>query len=248
MPQSSVRRFLLLLIATILWSTAMHWQAAGVARGEVKPPKFRCYVSGIPVVDVELASTGDCFENAVTQGVPANLSANGQIIRTNTRMDFLFIVLYWAVFVCFARMLNSSWSLWIIAVISGSALYDAFENWRILSGLNSLDATRTVEGWLPRPFSLAKWVLLALALLVLGALVWWKGVPIPEVEARARKKSTAVQVQSVYRFLSAAFITSGLLTFAGLVIPEAMTWAGFTFILVFVLLFATQISLPTLNG
>ena len=115
----------------------------------------------------------------------------------------------------FARLKESIWTKWVIGSISGSALFDILENIRIMKGVSALAGPAKIQ--VPRPFSLAKWTLLAFALIFLGFLVW------------SRKGR-------LYQWLAAALFVSGGLTLAGLAIPKAMVCGGYGFGVVFILI------------
>jgi hypothetical protein len=105
MPSRLERRLFFLLIATLLWSTIMLLEASRLSSPDFHAPTG-CYFSGKPIVDVELAQTPACFRSVVTQGAEEGHEQNALLVRANTYMDFLFIVLYWAIFVTFAQIEN----------------------------------------------------------------------------------------------------------------------------------------------
>lgn len=212
------RRLFFLLIATLLWSSAMLFEANGISS-----PDFRaaagCYFSGRPIVDAELAHTPECFRNIVTQGADEGHDHNVSLVRANTYMDFLFIVLYWAIFVTFAQI-ESGWIAKLASfLITVSALADVWENVRILNGLRALGSPTLIGFTLPRGVSLVKWVLLGLVFLLLALAV------------RARGSRWYIRI-------AAALLITGVLLLAGLAYPAAMTVAGYGFVLVFILLVA----------
>jgi hypothetical protein len=218
MPNPLERRLFFLLIATLLWSTAMLFEA-----GRISSPDFRapigCYFSGKPIVDAELAQTTGCFRSIVTQGGEEGHDQNVSLVRVNTYMDFLFIVLYWAIFVTFAQIEKGWFSTIASLLITLSALADVWENLRILNGLRALASAAPLDFTLPRGVSLVKWGLLGLVFLLLAAAV------------RARKHRWHI-------WIAVALVITGVLLLAGLASPKAMTIAGYGFVLVFVLLLA----------
>jgi hypothetical protein len=219
MPSRLEHRLFLFLIVTMVWSTAMGFEAGAIVSPDSHQSPPNCYISGKAILDVELSPTAECFESVVRQEATDHGERNIRLIRTNTYMDFLFILLYWSVFVLFARVEEGRWSNWVTGFISSAALFDALENTRILKGLSALSIAAHVEGLLPRPFSLVKWTLLGLGFCTLGILVW------------SRKGR-------LYRLLTAALLASGVLTLGGLAIPKSMVYAVYGFALVFVLLLA----------
>jgi hypothetical protein len=214
------RRLFFLLIATMVWSAAMGVEANGIAPTEPEKIPASCYFSGKPILDVELAPTPECFTVVTTQGRADKLAHNIALFRVNTYMDFLFILLYWSVFVLFARVEDSSWRKWtVIGLISASAALDVGENLEIFKGLARVASSSPIEGLLPRDFSFFKWALLGGTLGLLGVLVWlWKG--------------------RLYRLTSIALFVSGVLTLVGLGIPDVMVNAVYGFALSFLLILA----------
>ena len=218
MPSSLERRLFFLLIATLVWPSAMLFEANGISSPDFRAPSG-CYFTGKPIVDAELAQTPACFRSIVTQGADEGHDHNVSLVRANTYMDFLFIVLYWAIFVTFAQIENG-WSAKLASVlITLSALADVWENVRILSGLRALSSATAVDFTVPRGVSVIKWALLGLVFLLLALAVW------------ARKGRG-------YIWVAAALATTGVLLMTGLAYPAAMTVAGYGLVLVFVLLVA----------
>ena len=212
------RRLFFLLIATLVWSSAMLFEANGISSPDFRAPAG-CYFSGKPIVDVELAHTPECFRTIVTQGADEGHDHNVSLVRANTYMDFLFIVLYWTIFVTFAQI-EGGWSAKLTSfLITVSALADVWENVRILNGLRALGSPTPIGFTLPREVSLVKWVLLGLVFLLLTLAV------------RARGGRWYIRI-------AAALLITGVLLLAGLAYPAAMTVAGYGFVLVFGLLIA----------
>ncbi len=225
MPNPLERRLFFLLILTLVWSAAMGVEANGIAPAEPEEVPAGCYFSGKPILDVELAKTPECFTVVITQGPADKLAHNLGLFRLNTYMDFLSILLYWGVFVLFARVEQSRWTKWVIGLISVAALFDVLENLRILKGVAQLASSEQLEGLLPRPFSLVKWTLLGLTLGVTGILAWSRKGRFP-------------------RLLAFALVVSGVLTIVGLSIPKVMVYAAYGFGVSFLLILARVFSYP----
>lgn len=218
MTNSGNQRLFVLLIATMVWSGAMLVESAGIASPDFRPAPT-CYLSGKPIVDIELAPTPNCFQSIATQGADEGHKDNFRLVAANTYMDFVFIVLYWTVLFLFARM-EGGWAGKLAGVlISLSALADVFENVRILKGVRALTSSAPLEFQVPRGISLVKWVLLSLVLLLLALAVW-------------------LRKGRLYALFSAALLTAGVLTLVGLAIPKVMNYAAGDFLLVFVVLLA----------
>jgi hypothetical protein len=220
MPSPLGHRLFFALLVTLAWSAAMGVEANGIAPAESEQMPANCYFSGKPILDVELAPTPECLAAVATRGAAAaKVPHNIKLLRVNTWMDFLFIVLYWSSFVLYARVEDGRLTKWLIACISLSALFDVLENTRILKGLRAVGGSQPLEGLLPQPFSMAKWGLLGVTLALAGVLVW------------ARKGR-------LHRLLAAALLISGALTLVGLARPHVMVYAVYGFGLSFVLLLA----------
>src|ERR1700739_403546 len=218
MPSPLERRLFFLLIATLGWSGAMLFEAHGVSSPDFRAPSGCCF-TGKPTVDAEWAQWPACFRSIVTQGAEEGNGHNVSLVRVNTYADFLFIVLYSAIFVTFAQIENG-WSAKLASLlIIISALADVWENVRILRGLRALASATPLDFTAPRGVSLIKWGLLGLVFLLLAVAV------------SARKGRWHI-------WIAAALVITGVLLLAGLVFPTAMTVAGYGFVLVFVLLVA----------
>jgi hypothetical protein len=194
----------------------MQLELRQISSSDFRKPLACSYFSGVPIIDIELASSVDCFLIVTQQGAPEDVKHNTQVFERNTYMDFAFIGLYWTVFILFAQVCRNGWSNWVIAFISASAMFDILENTKILKGLGDILASGHAQGVLPRPFSLLKWATLALALGCLAALLW----------ARVERGS---------RLLGAALLASGVLTVSGLLVPKAMTYSIYGFAVVLLL-------------
>jgi hypothetical protein len=193
-------------------------EANGISSPDFRAPSG-CYFSGKPIVDLELAQTATCFRSIVTQGAQEGHDHNVSLVRANTYMDFLFIVLYWVIFITFAQIESGGPAKLASVVITLSALADVWENVRILKGLRALTSATPIEFTLPRGVSLIKWALLGLVFLLLAIAVW------------GRKGRW-------YIWIAAGLVVTGVLLLTGLAWPTAMTLAGLGFALLFVLLIA----------
>lgn len=230
MSSAPEHRLFFLLMVTLLWSAAMGIHAHGIASAEPEQMPANCYFSANSILDVELAPKSQCLVAVATLGAvdeQANTAAdkialNLRLFRMNTYMDFLFIVLYWSSFVLFARVQQSRWTKWVIGFISVCSLFDILENVRMLKSLTAVAGHSSMEGLLPRSFSLVKWTLLAIALGLTAILVW------------SRKGR-------LHRLLASVLIVSGVLTLVGLAKPNVMVVAvfglGLSFLLILVCVF-----------
>jgi Patatin-like phospholipase len=206
MIDSWERRLFFLLIAIMVWAVAIHIEALGIVSANFQRPFCCSYFVGNPIADAELAPGKECFGQVVAQGNWLILPQNAQALRSNTHMDFVFIALYWGVMVCFARVDWRGWSWVVIGLVSVAAVFDGLENWRILSCVRELLGSGTVQGLLPRDFSLVKWVAWGLALVVLGAGRWF------------------CESGFCRRILGLALFAAGAMTLAGLLWAK---WLGY---------------------
>ena len=182
------------LVAALAWSSCMQIEARGLSSQQGPSPSSCSYRSGRMILDLELASSQKCFQEILEQG---NAEENARIVRINTYMDTVFVGLYWAVFVLFAVTFRGWQSRWVVLLISAAAIFDLLENHRILRGLVAELSASSAYALTPRPFSLVKWIVFAIASLALAALLWSLG-------------------DRWSRLVSAALFSSGLLTVAGL--------------------------------
>jgi len=224
-PSPLDRRLFFLLILTMVWSVAMGVEANSIAAADHVPAG--CYFSGKPILDVELAERPECFVAVTTEGTaPDKVAHNLRLVRLNTRMDFLFIVLYWLVFILFVPALGGRWTKWtVIGLISASAALDVGENLEIFKGLARVASSSAIDGLLPRDFSFFKWALLGATLGLLGVLVW-------------------LRKGRLYRLTATALFVSGVLTLLGLGIPHVMAYAAYGFALSFLLILARMFPYP----
>jgi hypothetical protein len=165
--------WLFLLMLTV-WSSVMAWESSAYLtrpcpeRGAAG--HWGCVLDS-PIAELELAASPADFKARIDQGSPGQYETwNVAIARVNTCMDFLLIGLYWAVFVLFAVEGGGRFSHTVIAVISAAAILDVLENVRLLRALQAI-GNRAAFSSTPRGFSLAKWILFAVAAVLLGALL-----------------------------------------------------------------------------
>ncbi|HEY6770454.1 MAG TPA: hypothetical protein VI386_37400 [Candidatus Sulfotelmatobacter sp.] len=198
-----------LLFVVVVWGAIMQMQMSGFDR--MHAPKAAWYSTTKPLVGLELASSGRAFQQVVDWG---DESHNIKVIRLNTYLDFVFIVLYWSLFLIFAS-LEKFVSKPAIFLISVAAIADLGENQRLLACLTELGRTRSIAGLAPAPFGYTKWLLFAGALVALAPYI---------------KKVGDQYSQS----LAVALAISGIFTIAGLFIPIAMLAAGLGLLVVVV--------------
>ena len=165
--------WLFLLMLTV-WSGLMAWESSSYMtrpcpeRGAAD--HWGCVLDS-PIAELELAASPAGFKARIDQGSPGQYETwNVAIARVNTCMDFLLIGLYWAAFVLFAIQSGGRLSRTVIGVISAAAILDLLENLRLLHALQAI-GNATAFSFTPRGFSLAKWILFALAAVLLGWLL-----------------------------------------------------------------------------
>jgi Patatin-like phospholipase len=187
------------IFAAILWGSTMGYQSSRFDLGNATTPSDCSFISGNPILDLELSSSAVCFEEIINQG---DSSTNVKIARTNTRLDFLFIALYCTMFALFAIVYKNRWSSLLGACIALTGVLDVLENSRILNGLGRLNSL--APDWMtPRPFSFWKWIAFAIVL-------FW----------------TASLVKVGHRFLSATLFLAAIFTLAGVHFALSMKAAG----------------------
>ena len=168
------------LIAIMVWIAMMLCEGAAFRQpcvGKSHLSYIACHSA--PVADLELAADAPHFQDLVDQrDSVANRRWNAEVIRVNTCMDFLFILLYWLTFVFLAKdqyasvtTLNPSHYPWgfavVTALISVAALLDIWENVRLMSALSKLSDSLNVFT-VPGAVAQAKWLVFAAALFFLG--------------------------------------------------------------------------------
>src|ERR1051326_3661006 len=174
----------------MLWSTLvaiMVWIAMMSCEGSAfrQPCTETSFLKSIachsaPLANLELAPDASAFRNLIDQQNPAdNRRWNAEVIRVNTCMDFLFIILYWLTFVFLAKNQDAAipttsgstrltwWFAAVASLISVAALLDVWENVRLLSALQKLSDSAN-DFVVPAAVSQAKWLFFAAAVLFLG--------------------------------------------------------------------------------
>jgi Patatin-like phospholipase len=209
-------RFLwFLLVATLIWSGCMQIQINGYGKSHLGgPPSCTYFSSSSPIVNVELAGSPTCFENLLAAGSKG--SGNAKLVRTNTRMDLVFVALYWTTFILLAASQPGGWPMAVMSFISVSALFDCLENYRILEGVRQYLANATIEGPAPRSVSMVKWLALAVALATLGKVFWDGGGRWSRIHG-------------------AVLVLAGGLTIPAVWFPDFLTPAVMAFLAVFIL-------------
>lgn len=202
------------LLLTAAWSVAMSLQALRILPRRLLKPLRCSHLTGLAVIDLQLARDPDCFREAVERGVPESLANNIQVLRWNTYMDFIFIPLYSLVFALFALFDKDSLGKWVVVLISLTAFFDALENRQILRSLKDLLKTGKPLGTLPRTFSRPKWAAFGCALVLLACIRW--------------RYETGVFI-----LLPPLMLVSALLALLGLIWPRAMRYTGYPFAAVF---------------
>jgi hypothetical protein len=219
------------IIAVAVWAGMMQLQLSGFDRTYGKTPGDCTYLSANPVLDLELSSSGPCFQEIVEQGVAA---LNMPLLRANTILDIIFIFLYGTMLALFAFLTGRTkqdeatvpenvsenkkateahtsakpGDLGLRLILAGiclTVIADILEDCRICSGLNHLDSLR--GDWLtPHWFSVSKWILFASVLAGLAVRTW-----------------------STNRILSSALALASALTIPGIWLPQCMAAAVIAF-------------------
>lgn len=196
------RRSLFVVLAlTLLWAGVMQCQLSHALKFPASSPSTQpsCYWPR-PILTIELVCPAGCFKTIVDgPNAQSHNPQNSEPFRTNTCMDFAFILLYLSVFLLFAAQLKKPLSKFVALAILISAAFDGLENWRILACLAELDRSGDVHGILPFRFSATKWVFLGIALCLAGAAVWIADSPT---------------IKLWHKFFSISLVASGLLTIA----------------------------------
>jgi hypothetical protein len=190
--------FLLMLTA---WSGVMAWESSAYMtrpcpeRGSAG--HWGCVLDS-PIAELELAASSADFKARIDQGSPGQYETwNVAIARVNTCMDFLLIGLYWAVFVLFAVESGARFSRTVIGVISAAAILDVLENVRLLQALQAIGNAAAFSST-PRGFSLAKWILFAVAAVLLGGLLTRRQGPWQRAPALLLIASAAVTIAGLF--------------------------------------------------
>src|SRR5689334_9963605 len=189
-----------LLVATICWLGVMSFASRQFEKSECPAGGWiasaECALDS-PGVDLQLTTLPEGFQEILVPGSAAE--KNIKIMRTNTYLDFGLIILYWSLFFLLAGACPGRIGRFARVVISVAALFDIFENNRLLHAFGSLDATGIVRTPLPRPLSLTKWAAFAVALFLLGDVI------------RKHTKTGVAQVVAWSLITSSACVIIGLL-------------------------------------
>lgn len=213
-----------LLLLTLLWSGSMEIETRSYSSGTSRGSALCSYVSRNPIVDLELASTPACFQS-ILELDKSGAQENAKIVRTNTRMDFLFIALYATVFVLIARVYSGSWPYAVIVFISVTALFDCLENYRILQGVHQYLGSSLVVGPTPQTFSRVKWVALGLALLCLGKVFWNQSNLFSRVHASVAGLAGILTIPAAW---SPSFLKVAVFAFAAVFLLALVRYFPFT--------------------
>lgn len=151
----------IVVLATIAWALCMAIEAGGFDKSRSMGLISRF---GSPVAMLELARSPQVFASVLDQG---DRQKNIKVMRSNTYMDFLFIVL-----LGFVSSTRPVLRAVLAATVLATGLFDCWENVRLLVLLRIMQSITPSKAVLPRPVSLVKWALFALdlALVVLAIL------------------------------------------------------------------------------
>jgi hypothetical protein len=198
-------RLWFLLVAIVLWGAVVQLQISTFDLTRASHTEW--YEARKPIIAVELATSGQIFQQVLDQG---DESHNSRVLRVNTYLDFVFVALYWSLFYGFA-CLGEPKSKLVVIFASAAALLDVGENQRILACLSQLTETKTIQGLAPGPFGYTKWACFALALIFLGLYIKKLG-------------------QRHTRILVGVLLAAGVLTAVGLFVPLGMQAAALCFV------------------
>ncbi|SRR5712692_10428115 len=155
-----LRTLWIVVLTVIAWAIAMGIQAAGFdkSRNTGLITRFDS-----PVAMLELARLQEFFASVIDQGDRKN---NVGVMQTNTYMDFFFIVLYCSTLILLGIVTRVQPALRNILLVTvlGAAVFDYWENLRMLRLLKILAANAMTHSPLSRPVSLVKWALFAVDL------------------------------------------------------------------------------------
>jgi len=147
-----VRILWLVLIATIVWALCMAVEASSF-----KKPLTHSVLARLdsPIARLELAKSQEAFSAVIDQGPRCK---NIRIMRINTYMDFLFIVLYCLTLILLVVVNANTTFLTVAATVTviGTGILDYWENFRLLGLLKMQQSYSASQGPLPRPVSLAQ--------------------------------------------------------------------------------------------
>ena len=159
-----VRILWFVLIATIVWALSMAIEASAfdMSHNSGLIGRFES-----PIAMLELAKSHQAFAAIIDQG---SQDKNIRIMRINTRMDFVFIVLYCLTLILIVAVTADTPILTIATVIAvvATGMLDCWANFRLLGVLKVMDYGTAMEAPLPRLVSLAKWGLFSFDLAFAG--------------------------------------------------------------------------------
>jgi hypothetical protein len=181
----------LTLLATIVWSALMTWEAFGYRQPScLKVPTARGVTAkyASPIGALTITQSKEDFERLIDRcSSDDNRLWNIHVAQTNTCMDFLFIALYGGVFLLFASVLGGRLAIWVRAAIVLTMLMDVGENVLLLVSMHALAYPANISDSLagvhpPGVFSMLKWILFSLSLFLLAGVFfttrevgrWWR--------------------------------------------------------------------------
>ena len=185
------------LIATIVWALVMAAEASSFDKS---------HSSGLvgrfdsPIAMLELASSQQLVAEVLDQGPRQK---NIRIMRINTYMDFIFIVLYCLTLILLAAVCSSTSTLTRVVegLVIATGVLDYWENFRLLGLFKMMESGVATQTPLSRPLSLAKWTFFALDLAIVGYAL---------LQAKTRIGSPALLAIAAFVFLASGLTVVGL--------------------------------------
>lgn len=161
------RTLWIVVLATIAWAVCMAIEAGGFDKSRSTGLIGR-FAS--PVAMLELARSPHAFASILDQG---DRQKNIEVMRSNTYMDFLFVILYCATLILLGVVCSAGTVLRMIlaTTVLATGLFDYWENVRLLGLLRVMQSLNPSEAVLPRPVSLVKWALFALDLTLVALAI-----------------------------------------------------------------------------
>jgi len=186
-----------LLITTIVWALSMAIEASAFDKS---PATGLIARFDSPIAMLELADSKQRFAAILDQG---QREKNIKVMRVNTYMDFVFILLYCFTFIVLAVVCSptSALSRAVEVTIVIAGVLDYWENFRLLGQFRFMTSGAVVDAPLPRPVSLGKWGMLSLALGLLGFAL---------LQARNHIDTPALLVMAIFVFLAGGCAAVGL--------------------------------------
>jgi hypothetical protein len=185
----------------------MACQAAGYKRLPCSDSRMLCRSLcrlDSPIAELELASTGNRFSSLMDGGYGASFRChNLKIVRLNTSLDYVFILLYSLSYSLFAASVSHKLFRYIVGAISVAAMFDVLENLLMFRALSDIDRSVLVR-WTPSLPSHAKWVSLSIATVLLAIALLTTG-------------------NKTHRMIGFLMLTSGILTIVGLFVIPLLT-------------------------